>query len=76
MIFSTCIAIANVGYLPHHKNVRELTDFSSMQSTWLQSTTWSPRMDRIPLRLQVEMHWLEIFWQVLLQCIQLPVSDR
>ena len=76
MIFSTCIAIANVGYLMHPKTWRELTKFSSMQYTWLQLITWLPHMDRIPLRLLVEMHWLETSLQVLLQCIQLPVSNN
>lgn len=76
MIFSACIAIANVGYQTHHKKSREFTDFSSTQSIWLQLITWLQRTDRIPLRLPVEMHWLETSLQVLLQCIQLPVSNR
>lgn len=74
MIFSACIAIANVGYQKHHKKFREFTDFSSMQSIWLQLITWLQRTDRIPLRLLVGMLWLETSWQVLLQCTQLPVS--
>lgn len=56
MIFSACIAIANVGHILHKIKVRELTDFSSMQFTWRQLITWLPRTDRIPLRLPVEMH--------------------
>lgn len=76
MIFSACIAIANVGYLVEHEMFESLTDYSSMQFIWPQSTTWSQRMVRIPLRLQAGMRWPEISWQVLLRCIQLPVSDR
>lgn len=59
MIFSACIAIANVGYLLYAKTLRVPTNFSSMQFIWLQLITWLPRMDRIPLQLPVEMHWLE-----------------
>lgn len=56
MIFSACIAIANVGHILHKTKVRELTDFSSTQFTWRQLITWLPRTDRIPLQLPVEMH--------------------